>query len=59
VGAILARLPLLHPEGLHPEEGLGPADTLKRTAKQRSTLVKRRSQCLARLDALLELLGPG
>lgn len=56
---VLARLPLLHPEGLHPEEGLGPADTLKRTAKHRSTLVKRRSQCLARLDALLELLGPG
>jgi transposase len=55
---ILARLPLLHPEGLHPEEGLGPADTLKRTAKHRSTLVKRRSQCLARLDAMLELLGP-
>jgi transposase len=55
---ILARLPLLHPEGLHPEEGLGPADTLKRTAKHRSTLVKRRSQCLARLDAMLKLLGP-
>lgn len=50
---LLARLPLLHPEGLHPEEGLGPADTLKRTAKHRSTLVKRRSQCLARLDAML------
>jgi transposase len=56
---VLARLPLLHPEGLHPEEGLGPADTLKRSAKHRSTLVKRRSQCLARLDAMLELLGPG
>jgi transposase len=56
---LLARLPLLHPEGLHPEDGLGPADTLKRTAKHRSTLVKRRSQCLARLDAMLELLGPG
>ena len=56
---ILARLPLLHPEGLHPEEGLGPADALKRAAKHRSTLVHRRSQCLARLDAMLELLGPG
>jgi transposase len=32
---------------------------LKRTAKLRSTLAKRRIQCLARLDALLELLGPG
>jgi transposase len=56
---MLARLPLLHPEGLHPEEGLGPADTLKRTAKLRSTLMKRRGQCLARLDSMLELLGPG
>jgi transposase len=56
---ILARLPLLHPEGLHPEQGLGPGDMLKRTAKLRSTLAKRRIQCLARLDALLELLGPG
>lgn len=56
---VLARLPLLHPEGLHREDGLGPADALKRAAKHRSTLVKRRSQCLARLDALLELLGPG
>src|SRR5690606_33413298 len=56
---ILARLPLLHPEGLHTDDGLGPGDALKRTAKHRSTLVKRRSQCLARLDAMLELLGPG
>lgn len=55
----MARLPLLHPEGLHADEGMGPGDTLKRTAKHRSTLVKRRSQCLARLDAMLELLGPG
>ena len=31
--SLLARLPLLHPEGLHPEEGLGPADALKRAAK--------------------------
>lgn len=56
---ILARLPLLHPEGLHADEGLRPADALKRTAKHRSTLVKRSTQCLARLDAMLELLGPG
>lgn len=55
---VLARLPLLHPEGLHAEPGLGPGDALKRAAKLHSTLTHRRSQCLARLDALLELLGP-
>lgn len=55
---LLARLPMLHPEGLHAEPGLGPGDTLKRAAKLHSTLTHRRSQCLARLDALLELLGP-
>lgn len=55
---LLARLPMLHPEGLHLEEGLGPADALKRAAKLHSTLIHRRSQSLARLDALLEILGP-
>jgi transposase len=55
---MLARLPMLHPEGLHREEGLGPGDALKRAAKLHSTLTHRRSQCLARLDALLEILGP-
>jgi transposase len=45
---LLARLPMLHPEGLHFEEGLGPADALKRAAKLHSTLVHRRSQSLAR-----------
>ena len=29
---IVARLPLLHPEGLRPAEGLGPADALRRAA---------------------------
>jgi transposase len=56
---LLARLPLLHPDGLHPEHGLGPADPLRRETKLRATLVKRRTTTLARLDALLELLGPG
>lgn len=56
---VLARIPLLHPEGLHDEHGLGPADALRRAAKLRSSLVHRRSQHLARLDALLEILGPG
>ena len=55
---MLARLPLLHPEGLRPSEGLGPADGLRRATKLRASLVKRRSAILARLDAYLELLGP-
>src|SRR4051794_12038205 len=56
---LLARLPLLHPEGLHPERGIGPGDPLRRATKLHSTLVKRRTTSLARLDALLEILGPG
>jgi transposase len=55
---LLARLPMLHPDGLHPERGLGPGDPLRRATKLHSTLVKRRAPCLARLDALLEILGP-
>jgi transposase len=55
---LLARLPMLHPDGLHPEPGLGPGDALKRAAKLHSTLTHRRTQSLARLDALLEILGP-
>jgi hypothetical protein len=53
------RLPLLHADGLHAEHGLGPADVLPRATKLRATLVKRRTTTLSRLDALLELLGPG
>ena len=55
---ILARVPLLHPEGLHSLEGLGPAEHLRRITKLRSSLVKRRSVIAARLDAYLGLLGP-
>ena len=55
---LLARLPLLHPEGLHPQRGLGPGDPLRRATKMHSTLVKRRTTSIARLDALLEILGP-
>jgi transposase len=55
---LLARLPMLHPDGLYAEQGLGPGDALKRAAKLHSTLTHRRSQSLARLDALLEILGP-
>ena len=56
---MLARLPLLHPEGLHSTDGVGPADAMRRATKLRANLVKRRSAVLARLDAYLELLGPG
>jgi transposase len=55
---LLARLPLLHPEGLREYSGQGPADPLRRLVKQRSTMVKRRTAVHARLDALVELLGP-
>jgi transposase len=56
---LLARLPLLHPDGLHPETTNGPGDPLKRAVKLRSRLVHRRSACMQRLDALLEILGLG
>ncbi|SFC82584.1 Transposase [Nocardioides terrae] len=55
---LLARLPLLHPDGLREYSGQGPADALRRLVKQRSTMVKRRVAVYARLDALVELLGP-
>jgi transposase len=55
---LLARLPALHPEGLHPERGLGCGEPLRRMVKIRSTLVRRRVTCTQRLDALLEILGP-
>jgi transposase len=56
---LLARLPVLHPEGLHLVEALGPGDPLKRAVKIRSGLVHRRSTAMARIDSLLEILGPG
>ncbi|MGH3448739.1 MAG: IS110 family transposase [Nocardioidaceae bacterium] len=55
---VLARLPLLHPEGLHQEQTLGPGEALKRAVKIRSELMHRRTASMARLDALLELMGP-
>jgi transposase len=55
---ILARLPLLHPEGLREFTGEASADPLRRLVKQRSTMVKRRTAVYSRLDALVELLGP-
>jgi transposase len=55
---VLAKLPLLHPEGLREFTGDSSADPLRRLTKQRSTLVKRRTAIYSRLDALVELLGP-
>ena len=56
---LLARLPMLHPDGLHHAEALGPGDPLKRAVKIRAGLVHRRSTAMHRLDSLLEILGPG
>ena len=54
---LLARLPLLHPEGLRAHTGPGPPTRCVGPAKQRSSIVKRRTAVFARIDALLELLG--
>ena len=56
---LLARLPLLHPDGLNVCQDLGPADPLRRTVRRRTKLVRQRITSLNRLTALLELLGPG
>lgn len=56
---LLARVPLLHPEGLRPADGLGPGESMRRATTLRSSLVKRRATIAARLDSYLELLGPG
>ena len=56
---LLARLPLLHPDGLRPTPGLGPAEALRRAVGHRQSLVARRTGCVQRLDGLVELLGPG
>ena len=56
---VLARMPLLHPEGLRGIDNLGPAQSLRRAVRHRFSLVKRRSAASLRLDALVELLGPG
>lgn len=55
---VLARLPMLHPEGLREIDGLGPAEPLRRAVRRRSGLVVRRTSSCLRLDALVELLGP-
>ena len=55
---VLARLPLLHPDGLRSIDHLGPAQPLLRAVRLRSSMVKRRTATAQRLDTLLELLGP-
>lgn len=55
---MLARMPMLHPDGLRPIDHLGPVDPFKRAVRHRSSLQKRRVAAAMRLDALLELLGP-
>ncbi len=55
---MLARLPLLHPEGLRDHTGDGPADPLRRIVKIRASIIKRRTAVFQRLDAQLERLGP-
>lgn len=55
---LLARLPLLHPDGLVATPGLGPGEALRRAVGHRASLVARRTAGCQRLDALLELLGP-
>jgi hypothetical protein len=56
---LLARLPLLHPDGLTVCAGIGPADPLRRAVRRRAKLVSQRIRSMNRLTALLELLGPG
>jgi hypothetical protein len=56
---ILARLPLLHPDGLRSIDLLGPAEPLLRAVRMRSSLVKRRTATAQRPDCVVELLGPG
>ena len=55
---MLARMPMLHPDGLREMDDLGPADALKRAVRHRSSLQKKRVACAMRIDALLELMGP-
>jgi len=56
---VLARLPLLHPDGLDELADLGPADALKRAVRRRVKLVEQHLACRQRLDTMLDLLGPG
>ncbi len=50
---VLARLPLLHPDGLNLVDSLGPADALKRAVRRRVKLVEYRLASRQRLDSML------
>jgi transposase len=56
---LLARLPLLHPDGLAELADLGPAGALKGSVRRRAKVVADRLSCRQCLDSLLDLLGPG
>jgi len=56
---MLARLPGLHPEGVPGHDGAGPTDDLRRAVRRRVNLVQDRVTVHQRIDALLELFGPG
>lgn len=55
---MLAKMPMLHADGLREMDDLGPADPLKRAVRHRSALQQKRVACAMRIDALLELMGP-
>lgn len=54
---MLARLPLLHPDGLTVISDLGPAEVLKRAVRRRVALVRQRTGAHQRVACLLEMLG--
>ena len=56
---ILARVPLLHPEGLRAARGARSRGVAPARHRLRSSLVKRRSAIVARLDALPRAAQPG
>jgi transposase len=55
---LLARIPLLHPDGLITIDDLGPARALKRAVRRRANLINDRTASHNRIDALLELFSP-
>jgi transposase len=56
---ILARLPLLHPDGLIEITTFGPTEPLRRSVRRRQKFVDERTRAVNRLTALVDLLGPG
>ena len=56
---LLARLPLLHPDGLNQCQDLGPADPLRRTVRRRAKLVQQRHHQLEPADRAVGAAWPG